>query len=166
MKKKTRSVGGGAGASAAAPPAANPSPQCLPRPPARSASAPRLPPSPPPACRSSRCRPRRDPLLRSRPHRDASGAEEWGEDREREEGKGGREREIQMWERDSEGGALGPHVTVMKKKIDLSLQNLRLSVKWVIRSCLGAQHKSTKGQKLGYHLHSCWAGMSFHPVFC
>ena len=64
--------------------------------------------------------PRRDPLLPSRPHRDASGAEEWGEDREREEGKGGREREIQMWERDSEGGALGPHVTVMKKNRPLT----------------------------------------------
>ena len=75
-----------------------------------------------------RRRPRWDPLLPSWPHRDASGAEEWGEDREREEGKGGREREIQMWERDSEGGALGPHVMVMKK-IDRSLQNLRLSVK-------------------------------------
>jgi len=68
------------------------------------------------------------PLLPSRAHRDASGAKEGGEDREREEGKGGREREIQIWERDSEGGALGPHVMVMKK-IDRSLQNLRLSVK-------------------------------------
>jgi len=74
----------------------------------------------PPARRSSRCRPCRDPLLPSRPHRDASGAEEWGEDREREEGKGGREREIQMWERDSEGGALGAHVTVMKKNRPLT----------------------------------------------
>ena len=72
------------------------------------------------ASRRPRRRPtasRRDPLLPLRPHRDASGAEEWGEDREREEGKGGREREIQMWERDSEGGALSPHVTVMKKKL-------------------------------------------------
>ena len=109
------------------PPAANPSPQRLPQPPARSASAPRLPPAPPPsrrapppARRSSRRRPRRDLLLPSRPHRDASGVEEWGEDREREEGKGGREREIQMWERDREGGALGPHVTVMKKNRPLT----------------------------------------------
>jgi len=117
--KKTRSAGAALGASAAAPPAANPSPQRLPRPPAcsaspRSASAPRLQSAPPPS--------RRDPLLPSRPHRDASGAEEWGEDREREreEGKGGREREIQMWERDSEGGALGPHVTVIKKNRPLT----------------------------------------------
>ena len=49
---------------------------------------------------------------------------------------------------------------------DDDTQALATDTDSIIRSCLGAKHKSTKGQKLGYHLHSCWAGTSFHPVFC
>ena len=140
------------GASAAAPPAANPSPQRLPRSPARSASAPRLPPAPLPSRRRLAAPPAAGPagICSSRRgptgmHLEQRNGERTG--REREEGKGGREREIQMWERDSEGGALGPHVTVMKK-IDRSLQNLRLSVK----SSLGWNHVEAVDREQNFQL--------------